>query len=121
VRRAFAVFGLFLAACGGGAKSTGGAAPPSKESTMEVPGDGDKKKKLTVEDSQASFNDAESALAAAGNDCALLCKALSSMSSATDRLCELAKENGDSKRCDDAKTKLDAAKAKVKSTCGGCS
>ena len=66
---------------------------------------------------QVSFDEASHAFSAAGNDCAQLCKALGSMTHATDRLCELA---GDDKRCSDAKTRLDAARAKVKSTCGSC-
>jgi len=69
---------------------------------------------------QGELDDAQAAFTAAGTDCASLCKALASMSRATDHLCELAKEGGDAKRCDDAKTRLDAAQTKVKSTCGGC-
>jgi hypothetical protein len=69
---------------------------------------------------QGELEDAQTAFTAAGGDCASLCKALASMSRATDHLCELVKEGGDPKRCDDAKARLDAAQAKVKSTCGGC-
>jgi hypothetical protein len=70
-----------------------------------------------VQKAQANFDSASTAFSAAGNDCAQLCKALSSMSNATDRLCELASTDV---RCSDAKTKLDAARARVKSTCGTC-
>jgi hypothetical protein len=66
---------------------------------------------------QTQFDEASKAVQLAGNDCAQLCKALSSMTNATDRLCELA---GEDKRCSDARAKLDAAKTKVKSTCGTC-
>lgn len=67
---------------------------------------------------QAQFDQSNQAFMAAGNDCAQLCKALSSMTNATDHLCEL---TGEDKRCTDAKARLDAARAKVKSTCGVCS
>ena len=113
-----------LVACGGSTANTGGAKPPDKDSD----GVNDKKGESTIvpiekrsQQAEVSFNDAETAFAAAGNDCAQLCKALGSMTNATDRLCELAKENGDDKRCDAAKSKLDTARAKVKSTCGECS
>lgn len=116
MNRAIALSCLALCACGGSAANSGGAMSPAKEEpTIVKPAD---KKAETPE---LAFSDAESAFEAAGNDCAQMCKALTSMTNATDRLCELAKENGDSKRCDDAKQKLDGAKAKVKSTCGGCS
>lgn len=70
-----------------------------------------------VAKAQTNFDAASSAFTAAGSDCAQLCKALSSMTNATERLCELA---GGDPRCSDAKTRLDAARAKVKSTCGNC-
>lgn len=113
---------VLLAGCGGSAANTGGAKPPERDHD----GVGDDKKTVVApeirsKEANDSFVAAESAFAAAGNDCAQLCKALNSMTKATDRLCELAKENGDGKRCEDAKTRLDAARAKVKSTCGSCS
>ncbi len=120
MRRAIAALSLALWACGGGGAATGGAAPPAK-STSEPPSL--KKAEpmdVKVKDAETSLAEAETAFAAAGNDCAQLCKALTSMNNATERLCELAKEGGDDQRCTDAKAKLDAARAKVKSTCGSC-
>jgi hypothetical protein len=116
--RWFAALCLALAACGGSAANTGGASPK----LSEPPGPEKKAETLDVKlrHAQTSFEDAESAFTAAGNDCVQLCKALASMNNATERLCELAKDNGDEQRCTDAKNKLDAARAKVKSTCGGC-
>lgn len=111
-------FALSLAACGGSAKpaESGGAAPPptTTESAPKA-----EKTLMPVDQAQTDFDDAQSAFTAAGNDCAALCKALASMTRATDHLCELAKD-GDDKRCDDAKARLESASTKVKSTCGGC-
>lgn len=108
-----------MAACGGGMKpAEGGAAPPPEKSVKEepalVPID------VKMKEAQGDLESAESAFTAAGNDCASLCKALSSMTRATDHLCELAKEASEPKRCDDAKARLDAAQSKVKASCGGC-
>lgn len=75
-----------------------------------------------VAKAQSTFDDASKAFAAAGSDCAQLCKALHSMTHATDRLCELTQGGTvtDQQRCTDARVRLDAAKAKVKSSCGAC-
>lgn len=69
---------------------------------------------------QSSFDDARKTFIAAA-DCIHMCKALTSMSNATTHLCELTQGGSEQKRCTDAKAKLAAADAKVKSTCGGCS
>lgn len=71
---------------------------------------------------QRSFDDASTAFAAAGNDCAQLCKALHSMTHATERLCDLTQGGtlSDQQRCTDARARLDVASAKVKSSCGAC-
>lgn len=98
----------------GGADKAGSTAPPP---SMPTAGAGGMVVSPEVQKAQVSVDNAANAFAAAGNDCAQLCKALSSMTNATDHLCELA---GDDKRCSDAKTRLDAARAKVKSTCGTC-
>jgi len=76
-----------------------------------------------VSKAQITFEDASKAFSAAGGDCAQLCKALHSMTNATDRLCELTLGGtvSDQQRCTDARTRLDAAKTKVKSSCGTCS
>lgn len=103
-------------ACGGGvAPSGGGSAPPPREPATKA-----EPAFVTDKEATAQLVQAEADFQAAGNDCEKLCKALASMTHATERLCELAKSNGDEQRCTDAKTKLDAARAKVKSTCGGC-
>lgn len=118
-RAAVALSLLFVGACGGGA-ATGGAKAPAESPSMAPATDTKAEPALDYGAARAKFDEAESAFAAAGNDCAQLCRALSSMTRATERLCELAKENGDDKRCTEATGKLESARAKVKSSCGGC-
>jgi len=55
---------------------------------------------------------------AAGDPCAVACRALASMASSADRLCRLAGENDG--RCDDARSRVRAATGRVKSACPGC-
>ncbi len=71
---------------------------------------------------QADFEEASRAIELAGNDCAQLCKALSSMARAAERLCELAKDGGDAgqRRCTDARAKLEVARARVREKCPAC-
>lgn len=75
-----------------------------------------------VTKAQGSFDDASKAFSAAGSDCAQLCKALHSMTHATDRLCELTQSGpaSDQQRCTDARARLETAKSKVSSSCGSC-
>jgi hypothetical protein len=68
----------------------------------------------------AELNRAQAQLEAAAGDCAAACRALASMQRATERLCALADGADDRRRCDDAKTRLVAARDRVRSACGGC-
>jgi hypothetical protein len=54
-----------------------------------------------------------------GDPCAVACKALASMASSADHLCQLAGENDG--RCEDARSRVRGASARVKSSCPGCS
>lgn len=53
-----------------------------------------------------------------GEPCAVACKALSSMASSAERLCQLAGENDG--RCEDARARVRGATGRVKSSCPGC-
>ncbi len=77
---------------------------------------------IQIAAAQANFDDANRQLGAAGGDCAKLCKALASMQRATERLCGLVagSNDGEKRRCTDARAKLTAATAKVNATCGNC-
>ncbi|MEO7094627.1 MAG: hypothetical protein ABI175_15325 [Polyangiales bacterium] len=135
----------FLYACGGAARdSAGPKAPSTQPATMSeppatgtsgagggtggvaapIPGGSDGTG-MVVDDvahAQIQFEDSHKAFSAASGDCTSMCKALSSMQRAADHLCGLTKDGGDGgkKRCDDAQSKVDGAKERVKATCGGC-
>jgi hypothetical protein len=93
--------------------------PPTTTKPGADAGGGGGSKANTIGAAQASFDDARKTFIAAA-DCIHMCKALTSMSNATTHLCELTQGSSEQKRCTDAKSKLAAADAKVKSTCGGC-
>ena len=109
---------------GGGAPPTSAApppAPPTSPTTSpvakpSVAGSG------SVAQAQVSFDQSNQSFVASGTDCISMCKALTSMTNATEHLCELTKAGGenDQKRCTDARAKLAGAQAKVKASCGGC-
>jgi transposase len=53
-----------------------------------------------------------------GDPCAVACRALAAMASSADRLCRLAGENDG--RCDDARSRVRGATARVGSACPSC-
>jgi hypothetical protein len=55
-----------------------------------------------------------------GRDCATACRALGSMDRAVGRLCELARANEETRRCEDARLKLFSARERVRNMCGSC-
>ncbi|HEX7600145.1 MAG TPA: hypothetical protein VF316_01020 [Polyangiaceae bacterium] len=59
---------------------------------------------------------AESELAAAPKDCASACRALASMERAAKSLCDL----GGADECSQARARVEAARDRVRSTCGVC-
>jgi hypothetical protein len=63
---------------------------------------------------------AEREILASAGDCASACRALASMERATGHLCALGSSDDDRSRCDEAKTKVLAARERVRSTCGVC-
>lgn len=120
-------------ACGGAGyepksapSSPGTGAPPhdAVQSTSQPKNEaGDKMLEAgTVQRAQRDFDDAAGAVETSGDDCAQLCKALSSMSRAAERLCELAKDGGTDgqQRCSDARAKVEAARARVRTKCPVC-
>lgn len=120
---AVAAFTL-AAGCGGAASEP--KAPPAASGTTS-PSAAAPKNAETIESSsigraQIDFDEASRSVELAGNDCAQLCKALSSMSRAAERLCELAKDGGDEgqRRCTDARAKLEVARARVREKCPAC-
>jgi predicted lipid-binding transport protein (Tim44 family) len=69
---------------------------------------------------RADVDRAERDLDAAMTSCESACRALASMDRATTNLCSLADERDDQRRCDDARQRLAAARARVRAACGAC-
>lgn len=53
-------------------------------------------------------------------DCQAACRALGSMDRSAGRLCEIAHDGDELRRCDDAKRRVFGARDKVRETCGSC-
>jgi hypothetical protein len=75
---------------------------------------------MAMRRASAEIDSAQRELDVAGGDCRNACRALGSMDRAAGRLCELTNEDGETRRCDDAKQRLYFARDRVKSTCGTC-
>jgi hypothetical protein len=108
-----------------GASPTGGEAkpgtmapsPPTVPPPVPTPTPFD-----DVPHAQAKFEESAQLFTNAGTDCSKMCKALASMERAAGHLCDLVKDGvaTDKKKCSDAKARLDHARDRVMSTCGGC-
>ena len=119
-----AVSFIFAAGCGGATSEA--KAPPIPSSTVSpalgAPKNAPMLESSTIGRAQADFDEASRGVELSGNDCAQLCKALSSMSRAAERLCELAKDGGEDgqRRCTDARVRLEVARTRVRDKCPGC-
>lgn len=118
---------LALAAGCGGAVSEAQAPSPASGTSSPSAGEAAPKNERMLETgsvgrAQADFDEASRSLELAANDCSQLCKALSSMSRAAERLCEIAKDGGDDgqRRCSEARAKVEAARARVRERCPAC-
>ena len=96
-----------------------GSTAPAAKAPAPVPGGGMVVMPNEVANAQAQFDQASKAFAASATDCLSLCKSLGSMTNATEHLCGLVEGTADQQRCTDARARLAAAQAKVKSTCSG--
>jgi len=125
----FVVVFCFLVACGGSAApeattpasggASGGTASPemSPQSVQHTPSnttDGDTRMKMSA--ARGELDRAESQVSAAMSDCAQACRALESMERAAEHLCAL---DGGSE-CGRARERLEAARQRVRASCGGC-
>lgn len=72
---------------------------------------------------QAAVRDLDASqreLDVAAGDCHNACRALGSMDRAAGHLCALVQGDEDTRRCEDAKTRVYSARSRVKNTCGTC-
>ncbi|HEX4512989.1 MAG TPA: hypothetical protein VGH87_24880 [Polyangiaceae bacterium] len=117
------VVACFLVACGGAApaesttpaSTSGGASAPEMSPMVQNAGPSDSRA-AQVNAARGDFDRAESRVSAAMSDCATACRALESMERAAEHLCAL--ESGS--ECGRARERLEAARERVRSSCGGC-
>jgi hypothetical protein len=83
------------------------AAPESREASLRR--------------SRNEFESARRELESSAGDCTAACRALASMERAAGRLCSLASEPSEQRQCEDAKDRLERARARVRGSCGPCS
>src|SRR5207248_3954178 len=76
----------------------------------------------TLDEAQHAFDEAQTAFAASGTDCVIMCRALQSMARAAERICALTPpvDEAAKHRCDDARARVEEAKKKVLAACPGC-
>jgi hypothetical protein len=95
------------------------AADASASSTTGKEGD-ESGRTAALGRARSDLDAAERELQTSAGDCANACRALGSMERATGHLCELASSLEDRRRCEEAKTKVLAARDRVRGTCGAC-
>jgi hypothetical protein len=115
----------FVVACGGAAApaesttpaATGAGASSAPEMSPHVqnvnPSDS---REVRMNAARGDFDRAESQVGAATSDCATACRALESMERAAEHLCAI--DSGG--ECGRARERLEAARERVRASCGGC-
>lgn len=84
---------------------------PEAKANMDAPG-------FSAHAARTDFERAAREVEAARGDCAVACRALTSMDRAARHLCNL---EGDGAECKDARDRVKAARDRVTTACGGCS
>ncbi len=87
------------------------AAPESSQSTSTTT-----PQTPEVAAARNDFDNAERQLATAQGDCATACRALASMERAAEHICGMATNN----ECERARERVQAARDRIRSTCGSC-
>ena len=96
-------------------------APATAPTPAPAPARADRgSREASIRRAGAEFDAAQRALEAAAGDCASACRALGSMDRAAGHMCELASDVDDRRRCEAAKTRVQAARDRVRTTCGTC-
>ncbi len=102
---------------------TGGTSQPAPSPpapAAEPPADAPRKREAAVRAARGELERAQRELDLAMSDCMSACRALGSMERATGHLCDLASEQDDRHRCEDAKTAVQRARDKIRGRCGTC-
>jgi hypothetical protein len=94
--------------------------PPSAETPAAAGGSTGGQVQAALVQARAELDEADRELQTSAGDCAAACRALASMERAAGRLCSLAVEPDDRRRCDDARRKVREARDRVRQTCNTC-
>ncbi len=105
---------------GGGGPEKKELEAPATKTTPEASESQTQPPSAALARARGDFDRAERELRASAGDCAMACRALGSMERAAVHLCDLASLPDDRARCDEAKQKVVAARARVRNTCGAC-
>jgi len=100
--------------------STSSPAPAGEESLSVAPSQTGRDREAALRSARTDLERAERELQSSASDCAAACRALASMERATGHLCDLASGPSDRTRCEDAKTKVLAARDRIRASCGVC-
>lgn len=131
MKKYFALCALVVA-CGGSAAPSAASPSPASDSTMKggqaAPESTQQSTPTTstsntsntrtpeVSAARSELDSAEQRLGSSQGDCAAACRALASMERAAEHLCQL--DTGS--ECGRARERVEAARERVRSTCGGC-
>lgn len=82
--------------------------------------DGEPEREAALPRAKDEMDRAERELQTSAGDCATACRALGSMDRAARHLCDLAGNDDELDRCEEAKRKVLRARDRVRATCGIC-
>lgn len=97
---------------------TGTALPPGPPAV--TPPEDPRRREAALRAARSEVDRTSSDLEASLSDCANACRALASLERAAGHLCELASEIEDRRKCEDAKTRVQSARARIRASCGTC-
>jgi hypothetical protein len=130
MKRKVVVIACFVVACGGaaapeastpasgGSEGTSGTASPDvgPHNAVQNTTPTNDSRTMRMNAARGDLDRAESQVGAALSDCATACRALESMERAAEHLCAL--DSGS--ECGRARERLEAARQRVRASCGGC-
>lgn len=94
--------------------------PPRQPSPAAEPPNSDRRREAALRTARSELDIASRELDLATGECGSACRALASMERATGHICNLASDESDRRRCEDAKAKVARARDRIRSSCGTC-
>ena len=96
------------------------SAPNTAPSPAAAPPSSDRRREAALRSARAELDTASRELDLATGECGSACRALASMERATGHMCNLASDESDRRRCEEAKAKVARARDRIRSSCGTC-